>query len=65
MSLVDEEPLPSVHCPSCLGDTFKVLVRLGDSGAICWYTLQGHCYSCEAPVKLPVPKDEGDEHLFD
>ena len=53
------EALPSVFCPSCLGDTFKILVKLDeDDYSIAWYTLQGFCSVCESPVKIPTPLED-------
>lgn len=50
------EPLPSVYCPKCLGDTFKILVKLDpETHEIAWYTLQGYCIECDASVKIPEP----------
>ena len=50
------DALPSVHCPKCLGDTFKILVRLDEETyEIAWYTLQGFCDACGSQVKLPTP----------
>ena len=53
-----EELLPSTFCGACLHDTFKILVRLDEDYRIGWYTMQGHCEKCNAPVKLPEPKEE-------
>ena len=55
-----DNPLPSIYCPKCLNDTFKILVRLDEEDhKISWYTLQGYCAdnTCNAPVTLPEPKD--------
>ena len=52
--------LPSIYCPKCLNDTFKILVKLDEEDhKISWYTLQGYCAdnTCNAPVTLPEPKD--------
>lgn len=49
-------PEPSVYCPKCLADTFKILVKFDpESHEIAWYTLQGYCVECDAPAKFPTP----------
>lgn len=49
-------PEPSVYCPKCLGDTFKILAKFDpESHEIAWYTLQGYCVECDAPAKFPTP----------
>lgn len=59
ISKIDTRGIASRVCFNCGGDTFKVLIRLDpESFEIGWYTLNGYCASCEAPVSIPAPKSE-------
>lgn len=57
-SMIDTRGLPSRVCLNCGGDTFRVLVKLDEDNTIGWYTLNGMCQQCDAPVTIPCPADE-------
>lgn len=56
--LIDTRGLPSRECLGCGSDTFKVLVKLDEDNTIAWYTLNGYCAECGAPVTIPTPEEE-------
>lgn len=56
---IDTRGIASRVCINCGGDTFKVLVKLDpEDFTIAWYTLNGYCITCDAPVSIPAPRSE-------
>lgn len=47
--------IPSRICLGCGSDLFKVLVRFDEDGDISFWTTNGYCAECHAPVTVPVP----------
>ena len=48
--------IPSHVCLNCGCSTFKILAAFDDY-EIAWYTLNGYCAECDAPVTVPCPAD--------
>jgi hypothetical protein len=59
--MIDQRGIPTHQCV-CGTDTFKVLVKF-EEGEIVWWTLNGYCAECEAPVTVPCPIDGEEESL--
>lgn len=59
--MLDQRGIPSHQC-LCGSDTFKILAKFEDN-EIAWYTLNGFCASCDAPVTVPCPIDGDGEAL--
>lgn len=53
--MIDQRGIPSERC-ICGCNVIKVAV-IFEQGEIVWYTLQGHCYQCNAPLTVPTPED--------
>jgi hypothetical protein len=52
---VSTRGIASSECINCGNDMFKVLVKVSPEGDITWFTANGYCYWCKAPVTIPTP----------
>ena len=55
-TLINQRGIPSHECLNCGSDTFKILARFDDF-EVSWWSLNGYCYVCGAPVTVPCPAD--------
>jgi hypothetical protein len=61
---IDTRGLPSHECLNCGSDTFKILVKFVDYEPS-WWSLNGYCAECNAPVTVPCPSDDPTQVEFD
>lgn len=57
MAKIDTRGVPSHECLNCGSVHFQILAQFEDY-AISWYSLNGVCHECKAPLTVPCPSDD-------
>ena len=61
---IDTRGIPTHECLNCGSTQFKILASF-ENYELVWYTLQGYCYGCGAPVTVPCPVDDPEYVSYD
>lgn len=62
---IDTRGMASRVCLNCGGDVFKILAKFDEDSDICWYTMNGYCHQCHAPVTVPSPIDTVEQMVME
>lgn len=64
-SNINTRGIPSRVCLNCGGEIFKILVKFDDDADIAWYTTNGYCHTCHAPITVPVHGDAPNQMVLE